>query len=222
MGFFLLPWRARRILTAIESPLPRGSAGQAWQPLHPGRHRARANLLQELLRLRELLHEPIHFGHRRSAARGDALAAAGVQDADVATFRPRHRVDDRLDALELALGAREVRPPEQLLHTGDHAEQLGDRPHLLHRAELVPKVLEVELRLAELLLEGLCLVAIVGSLRTLDERKDVPHAEDARGDAIRMEGLERGELLARASEEYRLARHGPQGQGGAAACVALH
>src|SRR5207248_8623067 len=53
--------------------------------------------LHQLAGLVELLHELVHVLHGRSAAGGDALAAAAVQDVVIAPLLERHRLDDRLD-----------------------------------------------------------------------------------------------------------------------------
>src|SRR5436309_1026217 len=138
-----------------------------------------------------------------------------------AALLARHRVDDRLDALELVFRAREVGALEELLHPGDHADQVSDRAHLLDGAELVAEVFEVELVPPELLGDVLGGRPVVGLLGALDERQHVAHAEDARGDALRVERLEGLELLPRADEHDRLARHGAQRERRATAGVAL-
>src|SRR5438552_10438102 len=197
------------------------SAGQARKPRNPKPRRSRAEPLQYLLRLRELLDQPVHVGDRRAAPAGDPLAAAGVQQLDVPPLGARHRVDDRLDALELALGAREVCAAEHLLDARDHAEQLAHRAHLPDGAQLRAEILQVELVPAEFLLQRLGLRVLVGLLGALDEREDVAHAEDARSDALRVEGLERVQLLARACEHDRLAGDGAQRERRTAARIAL-
>ena len=55
----------------------------------------------------------------------------------------------------------------------------------------------------------------------LDERDDVAHAEDAVGDALRMEILERVDLFAGADQLDRLAGDGAHRKRGAAAPVAV-
>ena len=56
----------------------------------------------------------------------------------------------------------------------------------------------------------------------LDQADDVAHAEDAAGDALGMERLERVELLAGAGELDRLAGDGAHRQRRAAARIAVH
>src|SRR5262249_17801060 len=197
---------------------PRSAREAGWQPLH---HRTRAELLENLFGLSKLLEQTVDVGYRRAAAERDTLAPVGVQDVDVAPLLFRHRVDDRLDALQLALGVAHLGATEQLLDARDHAEQLGDRAHLAHRAELVPEVLQVERVHAQLLLADLGLRTILGLLDPLDQREHVAHAENARRDPVRVEGLEGVELLAGAREHDRLAGDGAQRERGAATRVAL-
>ena len=109
----------------------------------------------------------------------------------------------------------------ELLHAGDHAEQVAHRAELLHHLQLVAEVLERELVLAELLLERLGLLLVVGLLDLLDQRQDVALAEDPRRHAVGVEGLERLELLAHADEEDRRPGDGADRERGAAAGVAV-
>ena len=66
-------------------------------------------------------------------------------------------------------------------------EHLVERAHLLDLLQLLEKILQRELRLAELLLERDRLLLVDLLLRLLDERDDVAHAEDPRGHAVGME-----------------------------------
>ena len=59
---------------------------------------------------------------------------------------------------------------------------------------------------AHALLDLGLLVFLDGRLGALDQRQHVAHAEDARGHPVRVEHLERVELLARRRELDRLAR----------------
>jgi hypothetical protein len=61
-----------------------------------------------------------------------------------------------------------------------------------------------------------------GLLGLLDEGDDVAHAEDAPGDAVGVEGLERVGALADADELDRLAGDGAHREGRTAAAVAVH
>ena len=68
-------------------------------------------------------------------------------------------------------------------------------------------------------IHGLLLVKAL--LRLLDEAEHVAHAEDARGHAVRVEGLDVGEFFADAGELDGLARDRAHGDGRAAAGVAV-
>jgi hypothetical protein len=59
-------------------------------------------------------------------------------------------------------------------------------------------------------------------LRLLHQGEDVAHAEDAGGEAIGMENLERADALAGAEEEDRYAGDRPDGQGRSTPSVAVH
>ncbi len=94
-------------------------------------------------------------------------------------------------------------------------------PSFAHLQELLAQIHEVEAALAHLLGDGEGLLAVDGLGRLLDERDDVSHAEDAIGDAGRMEILERVDLLAHAHQLDGLAGDGAHRERGAAAPVAV-
>ena len=91
-----------------------------------------------------------------------------------------------------------------------------------HLLQLLPEVRQIEvLALLELLDQPLGLLAVDLGLHLLDQRDHVAHAQDARGDPVRMEGLQGRGLLADAQELDRLAGDLADGQGRAAAGVAV-
>ena len=138
----------------------------------------------------------------------------------MAALLGRHRQDDRLDAVDLALvdlDALELLAGE----AGHHAQQVAQRPHPPHHLELLEEVLERELALAQLLLELRGLVLVELALGLLDERHHVAHAEDPLGHPVGVETLELVELLAGGGEEDRLAGDLLDAQRGAAARVAV-
>src|SRR5262245_51990836 len=196
-----------RIDTDTSSP---PGEGKPWHALHaaqPSLHPL--ELLHHLPELRILLQEPVHVLHAGAAAPRDALAAATVDDVRMAPLPRRHGRDDGVEApdvrgflVELLRGGA----LHELAETGDHPEDLVERPHLLDLAELVAEILQGEAVLAELLDQGLGLLAIDRLLGLLDQREHVAHAEDARGHAVGMEGLQGVDLLAHAHE-----RDGPAG-----------
>ncbi len=160
-----------------------------------------------------------------SGAVGDALAAAAVDDLVVGALFLGHRVDDGLDAGELAL----VDVVDGLLHSGEGAdggEHLEDGLHAAHLfdlTELVAEVFEGEAVAGEGLFgEGLGLAAVELFFGALEEGGDVAVAHDAGDDAVGVEGLEGVGLFAGAEELDGLAGDVADGEGSAAAGVAVH
>ena len=100
-------------------------------------------------------------------------------------------------------------------------EDLVEGPHLLELGHLVEEVLQVELLLAQLFLQLPGLLLVVALLGLVDEGEHVAHAQDARGHAVGVEGLEVLELLAHADELDGLAGDRLDGEGRAAAGVAV-
>lgn len=156
---------------------------------------------------------------------GDAFAAAAVDDLVVDAFFLGHRVDDGLDAGELAL----VDVVDGLRHAGegsDGGEHLEDGlhgAHLFDLTELVAEVLEGEAVAGEGLFgEGLGLAAVEFFFGALEQGGDVAHAHDAGDDAVGVEGLEGVGFFAGAEELDGLAGDVADGEGCAAAGVAVH
>src|SRR5690606_7808780 len=163
-----------------------------------------------------VLDQPVDVLHLRAGALGDAAAPAGVEDPRVAALLLGHARDDSLDAGDLLVVDLHARRQE-LAGPGDHLQDLAERADLLQLPHLDEHVLEREV--AEVL--HLPVVVRLEGLRLLDQREDVAHAEDAPGDAVGVEGLQPTQLLARAREVDRLARHVLGREGGAAAGVAV-
>ena len=111
--------------------------------------------------------------------------------------------------------------PGEVAHPGDHRHDLPERAHLLHLLHRLEHVIEGETALAQLLLELGRLLLVDVFLGALDEGQDVAHAEDAAGEAVRMEDLERVGLLAGAEELDRDAGDRRDRESGAAAGVAV-
>ena len=136
-----------------------------------------------------------------------------------------HGVDDGFDAGELAF----VDVVGGLLHAGEGAdggEHLEDglhAAHLLDLTELVAEVFEGEAVAGEGLFgELLGLAAVELFFGALEEGGDVAHAHDAADDAVGVEGLEGVGLFAGAEELDGRAGDVADGEGGAAAGVAVH
>ena len=84
------------------------------------------------------------------------------------------------------------------------------------------EVVEVELALGHLGRELLGILDLDRLRGALDQADDVAHAEDAAGDAVRVEGLELVDRLADAGELDRLAGDRAHRQRRAAAGIAVH
>ena len=76
---------------------------------HELRHAALLDHLHHLLRLLELVEQPVHLLHRHARPRGDAALARGLQELRLRALLRRHRVDDALDAVE---GSGRPRSPD--------------------------------------------------------------------------------------------------------------
>src|SRR5258706_15870349 len=221
-GRRLEPMRRSRIDTDTCSPPQRGKAGQALEAAELSLHAF--ELFHHLPKLRVLLEEPVHVLHGGAAAARDALATRTADDFRMRPLPGRHRRDDRVEPVEVLLLTREVADPalHHLAEARDHAEDLVERPHLPHLLELLAEVLQREAVLAELPHHVLGRLLIDGRLRLLHEGEDVTHAEDARGETVGVERLERVRLLAYADECDRAPRHLAHRERGATARVAVH
>src|SRR5205809_1930996 len=105
----------------------------------------RAERLQHLLHLYELLQQAIYLFDRRSTALRDAFAAAPVDDVLLAPLVGRHRVDDGFDPRNLLVVRLVCGQRLELAHAGQHPHDLLDGTHLPDRLELIAEVLEREL-----------------------------------------------------------------------------
>jgi hypothetical protein len=75
------------------------------------------HLLHELAGLIELVHKPVHLLNGGTAAPGDALSAAGIQQVRIRPLRFGHGLDDGLGSGQLLLIHLDV---AQLTGAGDH------------------------------------------------------------------------------------------------------
>src|SRR4051794_19997512 len=168
IGFFLLPTRVSRTRTLI-SALRLATAGQLLQVGHlPLRQRA-----HQLLHLAELIDELADRLHGRPGPARYPPSARAVDDRRVGALLGRHRLDDRLEPVELALV--EVHVAELLPHSRHHLQETLQRAHLADLLELLEEVVERELLLADLSLELLGLALVHLALGLLDQRHDVAH-----------------------------------------------
>ena len=134
-----------------------------------------------------------------------------------------HRRDDgdlALEHLVVEAGGGEL--VLHAAHAGHHRHDAAHAAHLGHLLELAGEVVQVELARLHLLGDrrGLFRVDVLGGF--LDQADDVAHAEDAVGDALGMELLQRVHLLAGADQLDRLAGDGAHRERRAAAAVAVH
>src|SRR3954463_7916238 len=223
IGSFLPPTRVSLSRTAMRSfrasKRRRGVAGLPHERPEV-RHLAAPDLAHQLAHLVELLDELVDLLGARPRALRDAKPARALDELGPPALLRRHRQDDRLDAVDLALVDLHLR---QLLarEPGQHAEDRLQRPHLAQRLELLEEVLEGELVAAQLALELERLVLLELLLGLLDQRHDVAHPEDPLRHPLRVEALELVELLPHAGEQDRLARDRLDAQRGAATGVAV-
>jgi hypothetical protein len=186
---------------------------------------AGAHGFEHFAHLGVLFEEVVDVADLDAGAFGDALAALAVDEVGVQALLHGHGVDDGFDAGELLfvhLGGR-------LLHAregADRREHLEDGLHaaeLLDLAELLAEVFEREAVAGEGFFgEGLGGFFVELFFGAFEERGDVAHAEDAADDAVGVEGLEGVGLFAGAEELDGLAGDVADGEGGAAAGVAVH
>ena len=169
-----------------------------------------------------LLEQPVDLGDRGPRARRDPLLAAAVQDLGVAPLVRGHGVDHGGDpGQRLLVHALRLLQGLERAALGEQVEEALERPHLLHRRELVLEVLEGELAGHALRGQLLRRVGVDGGLDLLDQRQHVAQPQDPRGHAVGMERLEVLGLLADAHELDRLSGRRHDRQRGAAARVAV-
>ena len=163
-----------------------------------------------------LLDQPPNVLHLSTGAHGDTALARTADNFRIATFGRRHRVDDRLHLLELLLG-RHLRAAHLRQIDTTHGRQLvhqaAQATHILHLLQLIAEVFEVEaFTLLQLLRQLVGFFLVQGLLGLLDQAEHVTHAENPRGNPVRMEGFERIALLTHAEELDRLAGDRAHGQ----------
>src|SRR5690606_32605841 len=95
--------------------------------------------LHHLGRLIEAGDELVHVCDGHSGAARDPQAPRAVEDLRVAALAGRHRADDRLSAVDLAL-VEVIELLLHLAHAGQHPEHLLHRAHLLHLLKLLKEV----------------------------------------------------------------------------------
>ena len=201
---------------------------------HAARHAHHAaDLAEHALALAHRLH---HVGHLAmhleelvdlldlgAGAGGDALLAARLEDVGVLALGRGHRGDDRGLALEDAnrrcpsasICFFILPTPGSMPITPDMPPIFAIWPSCSARSSRS----KTPFRIRSAAFCAFSASMFGGGL--LDQADDVAHAEDAAGDALRVEVLERVELLAGAEQLDRLAGDGAHRERGAAAAVAV-
>src|SRR5208283_4022744 len=164
--------------------------GELAEALHLGAGSHRPILLHHRAHLQILLHHLIHLLHRSAAALGDALATFAIDHVMVPAFFIGHGIDDRLDLLELFLVNLCVfRHILQWPDLRQHIDKLFERPHLANLLQLIAKIFQRELLLAQFSLEFHRRLFIEGTFRFFNQREYVAHAQHARHDTFWIETL---------------------------------
>src|SRR5215203_45950 len=209
------PYLYRHTISSRTVTLP--AARQAGNARHPA---ALAHLAHHLLHLVELLDEllDVLLGRAR-APRNPTRPARVLQQLRVSALLHGHGGDHGLHPAELPVVYLDVL--ELLVEAGDHAEQPGERAHLLDHLHLLQKVLEGELAAHELLALRLGRGLVHLLLGLLDEREHVAHPQDAPRHPVRVEVVELAHLLALGGELDRPPRHGDDGERNPAPGVAV-
>ena len=135
------------------------------------------------------------------------------------TFIRSHRVDDCLDSLEGIVVDVEIL--DLLAYPRNHRSQILDVTHLLDLLDLTHEIVEVELVLAEFLLQALSLFLVELLLSTLHKAHHVAHTEDSIRHTRWMEHVDGLHLLASTDELDRLRHHRANREGCTTAGVAI-
>ena len=168
----------------------------------------------------ELLDEPVDILYGGAAATRDALAAAAIEHLWLQSLLGSHRVDDGLHLDECPLIY--LHPLQCLSHTRDHAHELIQGTHALDGVQLVLEVDKGEGLFAEAFSQFATALLVDGLLGLLDQGDDVAHAQNARGDAIGVEGLQGLQAFPHADELDRLPRDLAHGKRGSPAGIPVH
>ena len=133
----------------------------------------------------------------------DSAAARQIDEAGFTPLLNGHRLDHRLESLEVLIV--EIDVLQRGADTRQHAEHLLERPHLADHVQLRQEVFEVEAALLQFLGLLLGLALIDHLLGLLDQADNVAHTEDAPSHAARIKHLEVFRLLTDTGEQDRAA-----------------
>ena len=181
--------------------------------------------LHHLAHLLELAHELVDLLYTHTGPSGNTRAAAAIEDIGITALGHGHGVDDGLGARHLLFRHGAVHFGQlftQAAQPRDKFEDAVQRAELFHPPHLGAKIFQVKAGLAHLLGKGLRFFGIDGLLRALHQRQHVAHTEDASGDTVRMEDLHLRQLFPHTHKFDRRAGDGLDGEGRAAASVAVH
>ena len=165
----------------------------------------------------------VHGLNVGAAAGGDSAFAGAVDHVREVSLLRRHGVDDGVHAAILAVVHALAHGLGDVAHAGQLFEHAVHPAHGEHLLQLLLEIHQVEFAAALHLAHqavGLALVDL--AFRFFDQRQHVAHAEDARGDAIWMERLQRVGPLAGAQELDGFAGDGPHGERCTATRIAVH
>ena len=170
-----------------------------------------------------LIEELVDLRRGRPAADSDAFPPRAFDDGWIRPFAGCHRQNYRLDLPHLSLveiGGVDASPHGP--HSGNHAEHVAQRAHILEGLELLEQIVHVELVAAHPALKPRRLFDVDLFLRPFDEGLHVAHAEDARGHAVGVVVLQRRRAFAGTDELDRKAGGRFHRQRRAASRVAVH
>ena len=118
----------------------------------------------------------------------------------------RHGKDDGLHPSNLVLGVRSRHLAFESSPARNHVQQALERAHPTKLADLNEKVVEAQVPSAHVALDLEGLVLVDGPLGPLDQGQHIPHPEDPRSHALRVEDLQVLGFLTRPGEADELAR----------------
>ena len=169
-----------------------------------------------------LFQQAVDEFNRNPRTRRDALFARGFEEVGVFALCRRHRIHN--GDLLLHHFAIEMGGGDLVFHfgdAGDHAHQPAHATDLFNLLQLVAHIGEIELALAHPLSGAHRLFLIDIFDRFFNERNNIAHAQNAVGNAGRMEILERIHLFAGTDELDRLAGNRAHGKRCTAPAIAV-
>ena len=153
-----------------------------------------------------MLEQAVDVLHLGAGAGGNPALAGTTDNVRLTALARGHGIDNGDIAMHLFLTLRQLGGVWHFSAGGHLVHQTRHAAHFFHLLELIAEIVEIETTaLVELLDQLLRLFLIDTALRLLNQRQHVALAKDARRQAIRVERLERVDLLARTQKLDRLA-----------------